>query len=119
MQNNYLTPKFQYYNLKMRRKTLKSELEPSKINMDSLAGFVTLQDSFGVIHHHPSKCHIKQNSGHVPCLKRHSQFFVWFSHVLRVVLQTADELCDWMALEADLIDCVEQRKPGEGGGVNA
>lgn len=28
-----------------------------------------------------------------------------------VVLQTAYELCDWVALEADLIDCVEQRKP--------
>lgn len=37
-------------------------------------------------------------------------------HVLRVVLQTADELCDRMALEADLIHRVEQGEPAEGGG---
>ena len=34
-------------------------------------------------------------------------------HVLWVVLQTADELCDRAALVADLIHRVEQREPGE------
>lgn len=34
--------------------------------------------------------------------------------MLWVVLQAADELCDWMALEADLVDGVEQREPAEG-----
>lgn len=39
---------------------------------------------------------------------------IWvFLHVLWVVLQTAYELCDWMALVADLIDRVEQWKPGQ------
>lgn len=38
-------------------------------------------------------------------------FFSFSLHVFWVVLQTAYELCDWVALEADLIDCVEQRKP--------
>lgn len=36
----------------------------------------------------------------------------WVLHVLWVVLQTADELCDRMALVADLIHCTEQREPG-------
>lgn len=36
-------------------------------------------------------------------------------HVLGVVLQTADELCDRMALEADLVHRVEQREPAAGG----
>lgn len=32
------------------------------------------------------------------------------SHVLRMVLQTADELCDWVSLIADLIHGVKQRE---------
>lgn len=35
------------------------------------------------------------------------------SHVLWVVLQTGDELFHFFALEADLIDGREQRKPAE------
>lgn len=37
--------------------------------------------------------------------------------MLWVILQTAYELCDWMALVADLIDCIEQWEPGGGGGI--
>lgn len=35
-----------------------------------------------------------------------------FLHVLWVVLQTLYEICDGMALIADLIDCIEQWEPG-------
>lgn len=35
-----------------------------------------------------------------------------FLHVLRVVLQTLNELCHRVALIADLIDCIEQWEPG-------
>lgn len=38
--------------------------------------------------------------------------------MLWVVLQAADELRDRMALEADLVDGVEQREPAEGRGVH-
>lgn len=38
------------------------------------------------------------------------------SHVLRVVLQTGDELSHLFALEADLVDGREQREPAGGGG---
>lgn len=38
---------------------------------------------------------------------------VHLSHVFWVVLQTAYELCDWVVLEADLVDSVEQGEPGE------
>lgn len=38
---------------------------------------------------------------------------VHLSHVFWVVLQTAYELCDWVILEADLVDSVEQGEPGE------
>lgn len=33
------------------------------------------------------------------------------SHVLRVVLQTLDEICDWVTVEADLLNSSEKRKP--------
>lgn len=44
-------------------------------------------------------------------ISRHMVSFVLFCfclHVLWMVLQTAYELCDWMVLVADLIDCIEQ-----------
>lgn len=31
--------------------------------------------------------------------------------MLWVVLQTLDKLCDWVAVEADLVDSREKRKP--------
>lgn len=37
--------------------------------------------------------------------------------MLWVVLQTGYELCDWMALVADLIHCIEQWEPGGRGGI--
>lgn len=48
------------------------------------------------------------------CVSRASPFPTFNpSHVLRVVLQTLDEICDRVSVEADLVNSGEKRKPGD------